>query len=264
MLVGLARWYEGNECLKALEEQHWDPVLVHTALSLAGETRAKLVQAVSAPFGGTEPTTAVVEDLNRIGVSLAAVSAAVRATPDKGEKVDPYLISIDLDAVPVKRSASDWLAFRGLSAVRRRLFGEDQKREIEVGLKQSRLPIKTRDALARMMEESVNQKLGSLPLKYAREITERYISIFRADLAEAIRERCEKLLETRAALQGEFDANAAVVNLMQKLNLAARKANSELETLAREENLGPLPFPSAEQLATRPAVEESARVASAA
>ena len=56
-------------------------------------------------------------------------------------------MAIKEEAVPVKKSFSDWLLFRGVATVRRRLFGEQKDQTIAPELKQKRLPDTARAAL---------------------------------------------------------------------------------------------------------------------
>jgi hypothetical protein len=233
----MRKWSQGSESLKALEEQYFDPVIVHTALQLATETRARLFEAARSAFGGTQPSAMSIDDLHRIRVVLPEVATTALPRLAEEEGVDPYLVSIEPDLVPVMKTWPDRFLFRRVSTIRHQLFGDDLRQEITPEVKAKRLPESCQQALLQMVADGLKLKFASLPVAYATRLVDAYAEKFCAELLETLRRRREQLEERRTKLQAEFDASVRLVTLMRELEEKASRAIGELDWLAQTENL---------------------------
>ncbi len=260
-------WFSSDEGLKELEEQHLDPVLVHTALQVAKETRARLFEMARSAFGGATPTAMSIDDLHRVKLPLPDIATVALPRLAEEETVDQYLVMVPPDTVPVAKTLGDWFAFRRLSTVRHRLFGDDLRTPIPAEVKAKRLPGRCRTALMQTVLENVKLKFAGLPMAYAERLVDSYTERFCAELLETLRRRRELLDDRRVKLQAEFDANERMADLMRELEEKASRAIGELDWLAQTEHLGSAPGPAALEFPMEeeePREEEPAREASAA
>jgi hypothetical protein len=256
----MRKWSQGSESLKVLEEQYFDPVVVHTALQLATETRARLFENARSAFGGTQPSAMSIDDLHRIRVVLPEVATTALPRLAEEEGVDAYLVSIEPDLVPVMKTWPDRFLFRRLSTIRHQLFGDDLCQEIMPEVKAKRLPESCQQTLLQTIEDGLKLKFASLPVAYATRLVDAYAEKFCAELMETLRRRREQLDERRNKLQAEFDANVRLVTLMRELEEKASRAIGELDWLAQTENLlqPSAPIDLAELVTAEPVSEATA------
>lgn len=236
MREALDRWFEGPASLKSLEEKSWNPLLVEAGRALAEDTRFRLQSYLGTPTGGAEPDAATVTDLNAAEVRLAPIAQPALAQLSEADAIEPYQMGIAQDAVPVRKSFLDWIAFRGIATVRRRLFGEDSTQEIAPELKLKRLPERSSTALVRMIDTTVEAKFPALPAQYSEGRMRAYVEKFCAEVLQALRRRREELVTQRADRQLPFVANAELFTAMQQLNEQAAKVATAVSALAEREN----------------------------
>jgi GTPase SAR1 family protein len=233
----LGNWMQRDDGLKDLEERHWDPLLLHAAIQIATETRARLFESARTAFGGTQPSSMSIDDLHRIRVVLPEVATAALPRLAEEDAVDPYMVTIEPDLIPVAKTLGDWFMFRRVSTVRHQLFGDDLRQRIAPEVKAKRLSARSREALLQTVGEGVKLKFAILPVAYANRLIDAYVEKFCAELLETLRRRREYLDERRSKLQAEFDANERLATLMRQLEETATRAIGELDWLGQTENL---------------------------
>lgn len=164
--------------------------------------------------------------------------------------------------MPVKKSLGDWLLFRGLATVRRRLFGDDLAQEIPVEEKQKRLPQTSREALLKIADDTLYAKFPALPKTYSTRLLEDYIKKFSTEVIAGLRGLRDQLQAERAERQAPFEANTRLLEAMKALSERVGKVTGELDDLAKREGVPPLrhiptaPEPEAAQIAALPAERE--------
>jgi hypothetical protein len=255
----MRKWSQGNESIKGLEEQHWDPAVVLAALRLATDTRARLFESARTAFGGAQPSSMSIDDLHRLRIVLPEVATAALPRLAEEEGVDSYFVGVQPDLIPVAKTWTDRLLFRRISTIRHQLFGDDLRQEIAPEVKAKRLPESCTAPLVQAAVDAVRLKFGSLPVAYATRLVDSYAEKFCAELVETIRRRREQLDDRRTRLQAEFDQNARLVTLMRELEENATRAISEIDWLAQTEHLlqptAPIDFPPVEASAEPPQVQ---------
>ncbi|MDQ3623488.1 MAG: dynamin family protein [Verrucomicrobiota bacterium] len=240
MRGALNRWYSGNDSLKRLQEQHWNPMLIEAARALAGDSRSRLRNLLDTPLGGSEPAALVMNDLHTVGFRLGPIALAASPKLNAEEDFELYPMTINEQEVPVRKSLADWLLFRKVTTVRRRLFGEQLSEQIAPEMKGKRLPESSREAFHKMIDAAVIERFPSFPAKFADTLLTGYVTKFRTDVLNRLRQQREELLEQRADRQEPFDANASVLASMQELNDLATEIAGDLNTLAQREQMAPL------------------------
>jgi len=243
MRQALDRWYGSADSLKALEEHYWGPLLVHTALTIANATRTRLSSVLSTPFGGIDPTATMVTDLQRIGLSLNHIAAGALSTLHESDSIDPYLVKLDAERLPISRTFADWLLFRSTAKVRRLLFGEGLSQPIDQREKVRRLSNKTRLALLQIVHDEVQPRFASAPLETARERLQTYIDEFCDEVHSTLECQREQMRTLRSQLQNSYDLDAVFVLQLRALADTATDAIHTLDLVARRENVLPVATP---------------------
>jgi energy-coupling factor transporter ATP-binding protein EcfA2 len=233
MKAALERWYAGNDGLRALVDDYWNPLLVAAGRELAAEAAAHLRSVVATPLGGAEPAAAVMADLHAVGFSFQAAAQAAVSALDANEIEEPYHAIFKAEAIPVRKSLGDTIFFRSQAVVRNRVFGEQLNREIASGAKQQRLPEASREAIVRQIEEIVRQKFPALPTGYRERLLTDYITKFRTAVREGLRQLREQFVSSRTDCLAPFETNKQILASAQELHEQATSVAAALEHIAR-------------------------------
>jgi len=240
MGAALDQWYAVEDSLQSLTERHWNPLLAMTARLLAEETRSRLRTLFGGPLGGAEPAASVMSDLHSIDFNLGLIGLAALPALDTQESGAAYQMTINEAHVPVKKSFADWLLFRKIATVRRRLFGEQMEQAIAPALKQKRLPGTARTAFLQMIDGAVNEKFPSLPAQYSGNLAAAYVARFRDAILQELRRRRDQFAADYAARQAPFDTITLILSSMKDLAEQSSKAVGEILVMAQQETGMPL------------------------
>jgi Dynamin family len=248
----LDQWYGGSESLKSLVDDRWNLLIAAAAKSLAEGTRDRLARLLNTPFGGAEPAAMVMSDLHSVGFNLGPSAKAAVPALNPDDLIGSYQTTIDASTIPVRKSFVDWLLFRKVASVRRRLFGEDLAQDIAPEVKQKRLPELSRAALEQALTNAVAPKFSTLPAQYAQGLFTDYVGKFRTSVLVGLQKRRAELEAERASRKAPYDANAQVLASMKELREQSTQIARELESLAEVEDvaLTPLLFEEAETVAS--------------
>src|SRR4030095_1524535 len=134
--------------------------------ALAEGTRDRLSRILGTPFGGAEPAAIVMSEMHAVGFDLGPSARTAVAALNPDDAISSYRITIDPAHIPVRKSIADWLLFRKIASVRRRLFGEDLSNDIAAEVKKKRLPDASRTALDQAMTDAIKPTFSTLPGKY--------------------------------------------------------------------------------------------------
>jgi hypothetical protein len=231
----LERWYATDESLKALEQQHWKPLLRGAGAALTDEAVRRLRAALTTPVGGASPSPETMIDLHAVGLDLAVVGRAALATLERTDTTEPFRIPVKLESVPVRKSPADWLLFRSAASVAVRLFGQDRAQQIAPEVKQRRLPARSRKALHGLIDATLREKFLDLPVTSSAHLLEHYIEKFRQGVLDRLRERHEQALRDRAERQGpceQLGTIAAAAASLREQTVQTRAAVLDLAAKA--------------------------------
>jgi hypothetical protein len=252
MRESLDQWYGGSESLKSLVDGRWNLLITAAARSLAEGTRDRLGRLLNTPFGGAEPAAMVMSDLHAVSFDLAPSARTAIPALNPEDALNSYRMEVDASTIPVRKSIGDWLLFRKIATVRRKLFGEDLSQEIAPEVKQKRLPEVSKAALDKALEDAVAPKFSTLPAKYAQGLLSDYVGKFRTSVLVGLQKRRADLETERATRQVPFDANAQLLATLEELREKTTQIARELESLAEVERvaIAPLVFEDAETVAS--------------
>src|SRR4030095_13603272 len=155
--------------------------------------------------------------LHAVGFDLGPSAKAAMPALNPDDALSSYRMEIDLSTIPVRKSIGDWLLFRKIATVRRRLFGEDLAQEIAPEVKQKRLPALSRAAFEQAQERAVTPKFYALPAKYGQGVLFEYFGKFRISVLVGLQKWCGELEPERAARQTPFDANTQLLATLEEL-----------------------------------------------
>ncbi len=232
MRQGLGNWYGAEDCLQALVDKYWNTSLAAGALALEQETQARLHGFLENSSGGAEPVASVMMDLNTVNFSLGQISQAALSKLDAKDDPEAYLTAINAEAIPVRKSLGDWLLFRKIAKVRRRLFGDGALAPIAPALKLKRLPELSRDVFLRMIDDAIRNKIPSLPAKYSERLLQDYVECFRQELLEALRRQRQHLVRERADRQIPYNVNTQIMKVLESLYADSQAVATALKPMA--------------------------------
>ena len=232
MRAGIGAWMKTGESLKALETARLQPALALAGSALADETRSRLGSLLGGPLGGAEPAAAVMQDLHDVGFPLAPIADAARPALDAPHDAAPYAFTLPHDSLPVRKKFADWLLFRGIKTVRRRLFGEKLDAEIAPEEKAKRLTEPTLDALHKHLDETLAKRLPSLPGKHADTLLGAYVEKFAAEIHSGLDALRARLTAERAGKQPPFDTNTRILASLATLHERTAQTDEALQALA--------------------------------
>jgi hypothetical protein len=179
-------------------------------------------------------------DLHAIGFDLGQVAQDAASALDGAEAGEPYRMAIKEEHVPVKKTVGDWLLFRGIATVRRRLFGEKLEQTIAPELKQKRLPENAREAFQQMIGSVVKEKFPELPAKFSERLGAAYVAKFRSVILERLRQQKDQFTMALAERQGPHDTIGAILAAMKELDEQSSKSVAEILVMAQQETGMPL------------------------
>jgi hypothetical protein len=243
---GLNRWYAGSEGLAALTQAHWNPSITEAARMLGQQAKGSLERLATNPLAGLQAPSDVVADMQIAGFSPAPSGQRALGSLTAQEDPTAYKITVKADGIPVQKSFLDWILFRGVATVRRRLFGEDLTREILPAEKEKRLREESRAEFERMLEAALQERLPGRPTKYAEALADSYVTRAREEILAGVRTLRDHLARERAQRQVPFERQAKIIGAFAELEAQAGRVALEIDLLAAEEEakLTPPPIPA--------------------
>jgi len=260
MRESLDQWYGGSESLKSLVDDRWNLLIGAAARSLAEGTRDRLGRILNNPFGGSEPAAIVMSQLHAIGFNLTPSAQSAVSALNPEDAVSSYRMSIDPANIPVRKSIGDWLLFRKIASVRRRVFGEDLSNEISPENKEKRLPEQSRAALEQSIDNAVKPAFSTLPASYAQGLMADYVGKFRTSVLVGLQKRRSELEAERAERRAPFEVNGQLLESLKQLRDQTTLIARELESLADVEEIAltPLDFENDETVVAMNLTEAAA------
>ncbi len=231
----LKRWLTNSDSLVALTKKHWNPILTDAARGLAESSRDRVRRLGGADHGGLLVSPMVLADMQLAGFSPVNLSRSVLATLTADDDIAPYQSALSAEAVPVRKKFFDWIFFRSLSSVRRRLFGENGEKEVMPEEKTRRLAEESRAAFEAHIEDTMRARFPALPQKFSDSLAEGYIKRCVAEIAVELAGLAEHLRRERAARQAPYDVNAAIINAAADLSQQTNRVAMDLDLLAESE-----------------------------
>lgn len=230
------RWMAGNDSLVALPHLHWNPALTDAARSLAEENRARLERLAGAANAGLELPADILADLQAAGFSPRECGQRALASTRAEDDFAPYKMTLDAEAIPVRKTFADWLLFRGRATVRARLFGAEGSREITPIEKEKRLRQDSRAEFERQGEAAVRDRFPARPVAFSTNLAFSHCNATAENIRAELRALRDMLAAERDARQTPFEIQAKILSASDDLHHQAGRAAQEIDRLARQES----------------------------
>lgn len=235
MRQGLNQWFVGNESLASLPQVHWTPSLAKAAQGLSEHALERLHRLANRPHGGLQTSAEVQGDLVAAGFLPETAGHRALTTVAGADDPNAYKASVTMDSVPVHKTFVDWILFRGIGKVRRRLFGDDATKEIPSSEKAKRLREDSRAELDRVLEAAVSERFPARPAKHASDLAVAYVQRAVSGIQNSLRANRDYLAKERESRQVPFDLQAGILAAMEELETRAESVGTSIDQLAEQE-----------------------------
>lgn len=231
----LAEWMVGDENLSALSKVRWSPAMVRAGQGLAQHALERLHRMANRPNGGLDASAEVIADLDSAGFSAEAVCHRILGAITNEDLSLEYNVTIAQEQLPVRKTFLDWILFRSVAKVRRRLFGEDSMKEIPAAEKAKRLREESRAELERLIDAAIQERFPALPSLQSAALTANYVERAVTEITSALRTGRELLAKAREERRVPFDRNSAILASMEELEARAVRVGESIDALAQFE-----------------------------
>jgi len=232
----LEDWFDSDQSVAALQ-RNWAALLDACGKRVSSECHLKERALVSNPLGGIRiddslrsPALGLVELLGPV------VAAARAAMGDTAPAIHAGMFQIEPEHLKVHKSLWDWLAFRSLAAVRRRLFGAPDAldREVSVLVKEKRLGGEGRQALEERILSELSRRFPSEALRVSDLQISRYIETYGRDLHATLQAGRDKDAARKASLQQRIEDNLAILRTLAEITGETTEVLVEIDALGRK------------------------------
>jgi len=231
----LERWFEADSSLGELVERDLVPVLRRHQDELVRATRAALEADIAGARTGLELSDTLVGDVREIDFATTTLaSEALQETAEERRDIaiDQLLVT---DEIPVRKGFLDWILFRSLGTIRRRLFGTPRPlRTILRQEKHARLGERAHEVMKAKLDERARKYLGEVRHAVEASLLDRYVSLYTVRLEESLGRRAEELSAERERCEELARSHRRVLQLFDQLTETAGHAAGALSGLRRE------------------------------
>ena len=233
VLKQLEDWFESDESVAALQH-NWAAQLAACGKRVSSECHLKVRALVASPLGGIRIDDSLRASALGLAELLGPVVAAARAT--LGD-TPPALLAgsfhIEPEHLKVHKSLWDWLAFRSLAAVRRRLFGAPDAldREVPVSIKEKRLGLAGKQALEERILNELSRQFPSHAQHVSDALLSRYIDLYGRALRDTLQAGRDKNAARKAQLKQRIEDNQMILKTLAELTCEAAGVLTEIRAL---------------------------------
>jgi hypothetical protein len=230
----LERWFQSDKGLPALADD--TGALFASSLKEAGPVvSGSLKDCVAAGSAGARIPFEVTQTLADLDVSLEGIArtALDKVNPLAGLSVQKP--TIDIDAMPVRRSFLDWLFFHSPSRIRRELFGtiEAPNTSIPVAAKAKRLGSASREAMRTTLLAHLDGFFSRAVDGMVDRSLETYAPAVIAGVSPEIAARKQEAEETFSDAERRLAEVANVVDSLTRLRRAMDYGVTAVDTLTK-------------------------------
>jgi energy-coupling factor transporter ATP-binding protein EcfA2 len=225
----IERWFGTDSSFDTLVEDELVPRLARYQEELASFVHQTLEDEVQPGTAGLLLPTDVASDLYAAGLDMTQVGQSSLAALDRAASQAKIPRPLVIDQVPVKRTLVDWLLFRSVATVRKKLFGDlmTPSARIPVEQKHARLGAEAKEAMRRELDLFKGRFFHATVQRVHQHLIGRY--------ADAAVDRMRRLATERESLLGD-ELDASVAALMEHRRLLAHLAS--LRTLSLRARAG--------------------------
>jgi hypothetical protein len=232
----LEDWFATDDSVAALQG-NWAALVRTCGKRVSSECHSKLRSLMSSPLGGIRIDENQRASMVGLYELLGPAVESARAT--LGE-VEPTLQTVPFQIEPehlkVRKSLWDWLAFRSLAAVRRRIFGKPEAldHEVPASIKDKRLGEEGRLALEERILSEFSQQFPSEAVRVSESLLARYVETLGKELGDKLRAGKDKYTARWAELTQRIKDNLATRQTLDALSGDAAGVLVEIEKLRRK------------------------------
>ena len=224
-LAQLEQWYASDASVIALQEE-WSALLAACGKRVNDECQLKLRSLVAGQLGGLRISDSLRASAVGLDELLAPVVTAARTTLNHAESalhIAPF--HIEPEHLKVSKSLWDWLSFRSLAAIRRRIFGraEAMDRAVPATVKEKRMG----EAGKQLLEERIINELSRQFPGEAVRVSDAMLTAYADTLGKELTEKSRAAKEKHAARQADLTKRI-------QDNLAIRQKLDEVSTQAHD------------------------------
>ncbi len=232
-LGALEAWFTSEASVADLSGQ-WTAAIQGCAERTSGECHQKLRSLVASPHGGIQLTDKLRDSAVGLNELIAPVVSAARSSLAVGQpalQTTPF--SIGHEHLKVSKSLWDWLAFRTLSAIRRKIFGapDDMKQAVSPAIKGKRLGTEGKQALEQLITGEVSRQFPTEAVRLSESVLSGYVETLTKELKAKLQVEQDKLTLRKTELNGKIADNRAIRASLGDLTTEASKVLVEVETL---------------------------------
>ena len=218
-------------------QNEWAELLAACGKRVNSECQLKLRSLVASPLGGIRISDSLRTSAVGLDELLAPVVAAARATLNKSEsalQVAPF--HIDPEHLKVSKSLWDWLTFRSLAAVRRRIFGKSDAmdRVVPTMVKEKRRGAAGKQALEERVISELSRQFPGEAVRVSDALLTAYADTLGKEMSDNLRAAKEKHAARKADLTKRIQDNQAIRQKLDEVSSQAHELLAEVDKLGRK------------------------------
>ncbi len=262
---GLDHWFENDENLQFLLVKVLKETLLVHKRKLAMKLHEALSERVGRGAAGIAVTPEIENDLRRAEVSLDQLG--IQSLEPMSQRVveEGVTAPLRLDDVPVKRAVFwDWLTFKSRAAVRRRLFGPNERPTLELtsALKQKRIGSAGSEGMHDLVAVHCARFFPDCVRALCQEILGNYSEAAALRVADQLTAEHQHQTNRLSEIEGRLEEHRAVLDSMRALELSVDSAGEAVGILSDQyESAEPvklmLPFKKSEDELEPPEMSEA-------
>jgi energy-coupling factor transporter ATP-binding protein EcfA2 len=228
-------WFLSSHSLEWLVQGQWTPLVRDYREDVLGAARRVFEQHLTQIDGGLDLPEGLPELVRRAGIDARAVKAqsltSLGALVWQGRNTVP----VDVDALPIKKSVLDLVAFRSLDKVRTRLFGPSEKPDTKISGKDKAARLGEPGRL--FLHQCVAQFRAELAPGTVRVLHDHFGKRLREAAVKSLREHLAnyepRLTEKQQQFEAERSRLASVAAPLQNLQNTTADLQQRLQELGR-------------------------------
>jgi len=198
----LDQWMESIDSLKSLQDDYLNRHIEQETAGEAKEIVTRLKQIVDNKFGGAQFSMQESTALEQAGLQLEQIVPGLLDRLGSQDELESTRLTLNPEAVPMKRSFADLLLFRKNKTVRERVFGSDNSTPIPMLQKQKRISAKELQSLRDMVNQFPEADLPEIQKGFVDKVLGRHC----VELSESVKQQLARIKTAMQAQKTDVEA----------------------------------------------------------
>ena len=229
-------WFAADHSVADLQAD-WAGYVHACGKRVSSECHAKVLSLVASPLGGIridDNTRSSAVGLDELVGPVVATVRSTLAAQEPALRAGPF--KIEQEHLKVNRSLWDWLAFRSLAAVRRKVFGSPDALDLAVPapLKDKRLGAEGKQALKDFITSELSKQFPGEAVRLSESLLTQYVDTLSQELGAKLQAGREKYASRKAELTRRIEDNRAIRETLENLTSEASGVLTEVDKLRRK------------------------------